>query len=72
MYVAVMFFNTFTISRYKLINLLNATKKNESIKIKNPVISILVFLFGAGILGYAYWKVTGDVNSLTTADKIYI
>ena len=70
MYVAVMFFNTFTISRYKLINLLNATKKNESIKIKNPVISILVFLFGAGILGYAYWKVTGDVNSLTTAYKI--
>ena len=65
-----MFFNTFTVSRYKLINLLNATKKNESIKIKNPVISILVFLFGAGILGYAYWKVTGDVNSLTTADKI--
>lgn len=70
MYVAVMFFNTFTISRYKLINLLNATKKNESIKIKKPVISILVFLFGAGVLGYAYWKVTGDVNSLTTADKI--
>ena len=70
MYVAVMFFNTFTVSRYKLINLLNATKKNESIKIKNPVISILVFLFGAWILGYAYWKVTGDVNSLTTADKI--
>lgn len=70
MYVAVMFFNTFTISRYKLINLLNATKKNESIKIKKPVISILVLLFGAGILGYAYWKVTGDVNSLTTADKI--
>ena len=70
MYVAVMIFNTFTISRYKLINLLNATKKNESIKIKNPVISILVFIFGAGILGYAYWKVTGDVNSLTTADKI--
>ena len=70
MYVAVMFFNTFTISRYKLINLLNATKKNESIKIKKPVISILVFLFGAGILGYAYWKVTGDVSSFTTADKI--
>ena len=30
----------------------------------------MVFLFGAGILGYAYWKVTGDVNSLTTAYKI--
>ena len=70
MYVAVMVFNTFTISRYKLINLLNATKKNETIKIKNPIISILIFLFGAGILGYAYWKVTGDVHSLSTADKI--
>lgn len=70
MYAAVMVFNTFTISRYKLINLLNAMKKNETIKIKNPIISILIFLFGAGILGYAYWKVTGDVHSLSTADKI--
>ena len=33
MYVAVMFFNTFTVSRYKLINLLNASKKNENVKI---------------------------------------
>ena len=70
MYIAVMFFNTFTVSRYKLINLLNANKKNENIKIKNPIICILVFLGAATLLGYAYWKVTGDVNSLTTADKI--
>ena len=35
MYVAVMFFNTLTVSKYKLINLLNASKKNEKIKIKN-------------------------------------
>ena len=69
MYIAVMFFNTFTVSRYKLINLLNANKKNENIKIKNPIICILVFLGAATLLGYAYWKVTGD-NSLTTADKI--
>ena len=70
MYIAVMIFNTFTISRYKLINLLTAIKKNETVKIKNPIISIIIFLLGSGILGYAYWKVTGDVNSLTTADKI--
>ena len=44
MYLAVMIFNTITISRYKLINLLTAVKKNEKVKIKNPVISILVFL----------------------------
>ena len=70
MYVAVMFFNTFTVSRYKLIDLLNASKKNENVKIKNPIICILVFLGAVAILGYAYWKVTEDVSSLTTADKI--
>ncbi len=37
MYIAVMLFNTMNISRYKLINLLNATKKNEKVKIKNPI-----------------------------------
>ncbi len=70
MYVAVMLFNTFTISRYKLINLLNATKKNEKVKIKNPILSALIFIIGSIILGYAYFKVTGDVRSLNTADKI--
>ena len=70
MYVAVMFFNTFTVSRYKLINLLNASKKNEKVKIKNPFLCIVVFIAAASLLGYAYWKVTGDVHSLDTADKL--
>lgn len=70
MYIAVMFFNTITVSRYKLIDLLNASKKNEKVKIKNPFICIIVFIIAVGILGNAYWKVTGDVNSLDTADKI--
>ena len=70
MYLAVMIFNTISISRYKLINLLTAIKKNETVKIKNPVLSILIFLCGAAILGYAYWKVTGGVYTLSTADKI--
>ena len=50
MYVLVMFFNTFTVSRYKLINLLNASKKNEKVKIKNPFICILVFICAALLL----------------------
>ena len=44
MYIAVIIFNILTISRYKLINLLTAIKKNEKVKIKNPIISILVFI----------------------------
>ena len=70
MYVAVMFFNTITVSRYKLINLLNATKKNEKVKMKNPVLSILVFIVASVLLGYAYWKVTVGANTLSTAEKI--
>ena len=70
MYVAVMFFNTFTVSKYKLINLLNASKKNEKVKIKNPFLCIVVFIVALALLGYAYWKVTGDVHSLDTADKL--
>ena len=70
MYVAVMLFNTYTVSKYKLINLLNANKKNEKVKIKNPFLCILVFFVAATILGYAYWKVTVDFGRLTTADKL--
>lgn len=70
MYIAVIIFNTFTISRYKLINLLNASKKNEQIKIKNLWVCILVFIIGAVILGYAYYKVTGGVSELSTAEAI--
>ncbi len=70
MYVLVMIFNTFTVSKYKLINLLNAQKKNEKVKIKNPFLCILVFIVAGAILGYAYWKVTGDASSLNTADKM--
>lgn len=64
MYLAVMFFNAFTVSKYKLINLLNATKKNEKIKIRNPFLAILVFIIGASILGYAYYIVTVKTNTL--------
>ena len=70
MYVAVIIFNTLTISRYKLINLLTAVRKNEKIKMKNPIISILVFIASSVILGYAYYQVTGGANNLSTADKL--
>lgn len=70
MYIAVMFFNTLTVSRYKLINLLNASKKNEKVKIKNPFMSVLIFIIGSSILGYAYWKVTADAHTITTGEKM--
>ncbi len=65
MYLAVLFFNTFTISRYKLINLLTAIKKNEQVKMKNPLICIIVFIIAAIGLGWAYFEVTKGIFKLT-------
>ena len=70
MFIAVMIFNTITVSKYKLINLLTATKKNEEVKIKNPVVCVIIFLIAVAILGYCYYKVTIGVNTMTTADQI--
>ena len=78
MYVAVLLFNAFTISRYKLINLLTVVKKNEQIKMKNPIACIIVFIIAAVGLGYAYWMVTKgifsmkDINETTRAIGISV
>lgn len=72
MYVLVMIFNTFSISRCKLIALLNAGKKTEKVTMKNPVVCTIVFVIGVGILSYAYWMVTRGVRTLNTFDKIGI
>ncbi|MDE6034619.1 MAG: ABC transporter permease [Ruminococcus sp.] len=66
MYVVVMFFNSFMISKCKLINLMQSGKKSEKLKLKNPVLCVIIFLISAGALGYAYytagWK-TNDMNN---------
>lgn len=72
MYLLVMVFNAVNISRCKLIDLLNAGKKTEKVKMKNPVICTIVFVIGVGILSYAYWMVTGGFSNMDMADKIII
>lgn len=53
-----MIFNTTIVSRYKLIDMLNAGRKNEEIKIKNPIVSSIVFIISALILIVAYYLVS--------------
>ncbi len=72
MYILVMIFNTYAVSRSKLIDLLNANKKSEKIKLKNPWICVIVFIISVIALGYAYYCVTGGVTDMQTADKILI
>ncbi|WP_153730588.1 ABC transporter permease [Sporosarcina obsidiansis] len=56
-YLLVMIFNQFTISKYKLIDMLNATKKNEEVKLKNSFISLLIFILSMALLVTAYTRI---------------
>lgn len=59
-YLLVMVFNIITISRYKLIKLINANKKSEEIKVKNKYITILLFILSIAFIGYAYYLLKHD------------
>lgn len=72
MYLIVMIFNTFSVSRCKLIDLFHSNKKAEKIKLKNPWICIIVFMISAVVLGYAYYLVTGGIDQLQEAREILI
>ena len=63
-YFIVMIFNTIIVNKNKLINLLQASKKGENIKIKNPILCIFLFILSTLLLGGAYYLVTGGVNHL--------
>lgn len=72
MYLLVMIFNTINISKCKLIDLLHANKKSEEVKLKNPVLCTIIFIIACGVLGTAYYLVTGGVNKLQNANQIFI
>ena len=67
-YFIVMIFNTIIINKNKLINLLQASKKQEKIKLKNPVVCIILFIISVLMLGTSYYMVTQGVESLFKHD----
>lgn len=72
MYFVVMIFNTINISKCKLIDLIQANKKSEKIKLKNPYLCTIIFIISCIILGYAYYLVTGGLDKLTNANGVFI
>ena len=73
MYLLVMIFNTIQVSRCKLIDLMNSSKKSEKVKIKNPIICTIVFVLASIILGYCYYMVSvPDAASTLTLKEITI
>ncbi len=56
-FLIVMIFNTISISKYKLITLLQASRKNESFKVRNIWISITAFIVSIACFAAAYYLV---------------
>ena len=62
MYVIVMLFNAINVGKCKLIDLIQTSKKSETIKLKNLLLCTVVFILSVVALGYAYYMVTGGIN----------
>lgn len=56
--------DTGAVTGMKLIDLLKAGGKSEKVRLKNPVLCVLVFLLAAAALGYAYYQVGWNMSGL--------
>lgn len=72
MYLFVMIFNTYSVSKCKLIDLLNGAKTSEKIKLKNPILCIIIFIISCLVLGKAYHLVTVEFLTLQEAEDILV
>lgn len=54
-FLIVMIFNAFSISKVKVIDLLSASKKNETLKVKKLGVSVVLFLISVVCIGFAYY-----------------
>ncbi len=55
-YLIVLLLNAFSITRYKLIDLLYADKKNDRVLVRNPWACFAFFILSIGILAFAYYE----------------
>ncbi len=72
MYFVVMIFNTISISKCKLIDLMHFNKKSEKIKLKNPLFCTIVFIISCIALGFAYYQVTGGIEKMADVNSIFV
>ncbi|WP_346930056.1 ABC transporter permease [Clostridium sp.] len=66
-YFIILIFNSITVRKVRLINLLTSAKVNEKVKIKSVWTSVVVFIISVVTIGYAYYIVLK--NGMSTFDK---
>lgn len=69
MFVLTLLLNLRAVRRTKLIELMGAERRNESIKTRNPWIAIAIFAVGAVLVGVAYYRLLRDGFPLTATDN---
>lgn len=69
MFVLTLLLNLRAVRRTKLIELMGAERRNESIKTRNPWIAIAIFAVGVVLLGVAYYRLLRDGFPLTATDS---
>lgn len=69
MFVLTSLLNLRAVRRTKLIELMGAERRNESIKTRNPWIAIAIFAVGAVLVGVAYYRLLRDGFPLTATDS---
>lgn len=69
MFVLTLLLNLRAVRRTKLIELMGAERRNESIKTHNPWIAIAIFAVGAVLVGVAYYRLLRDGFPLTATDS---
>lgn len=69
MFVLTLLLNLRAVRRTKLIELMGAERRNESIKTRNPWIAIAIFAVGAVLVGVAHYRLLRDGFPLTATDS---
>lgn len=69
MFVLTLLLNLCAVRRAKLIELMGAERRNESIKTRNPWIAIAIFAVGVVLVGVAYYRLLRDGFPLTATDS---
>lgn len=65
-FAVVIVFQTIAVGKNKLINLIYADKKNQKNYARNPYVCLVVFTFGALLLGTAYYNVTAKFTDIVS------
>lgn len=69
MFALTLLLNLRAVRRTKLIELMGAERRNESIKTRNPWIAIAIFAVGVVLVGVAYYRLLRDGFPLTATDS---